>query len=469
MNREIKDENNLNKYPHESKTKDINEIPDEYKIKDANELLDEYKIRDTDDMNKIEDEEKEKPKKVFKLNEKPVDISEEEPERKTLIEVKHLSKLYGPDHKAAVKLRQEGDTKAEVLEKTGVTIALWDNNLDIKEGEIFVIIGLSGSGKSTLVRCFNLLNVPTKGEITFRGRDINKLSKKEAIEFKRENIAMVFQHFGLMSHRDVLGNVEYGLEVKGMDKTEREKIAIKMIEMVGLKGNEHKKIDKLSGGMKQRVGLARALANDPDVLLMDEPFSALDPLVRNDMQFELLNIQKRLGTTIIFITHDIDEAFKLGDRVAIMKDGEIIQIATPEEMATNPADEYVERFIETATKKNVISVGNIMIKPSSVVRLKDSPKFAIATMRSNKISSAYVVNTQMKLAGVVTIEQAVEAEKHDKKISEVMYRDILTTTPNTMVNDVISTAQKARYPIAVVEDDGTFVGIVTKADVLGTI
>lgn len=398
-----------------------------------------------------------------------VDSSHEYPDRKTLLNITSLSKLYGSDKKLAVKLKKEGLTKGEILEKSGVTIALWDINMEIKEGEIFVIIGLSGSGKSTLVRCFNLLNIPTYGKVEFKGQDIFKLNKKEQIEYRRNSIAMVFQHFGLMSHRDVMGNVEYGLEIKGVDKDERRKKAKEMIDMVGLKGNEYKDISNLSGGMKQRVGLARALANDPEILLMDEPFSALDPLVKKDMQFELLNIQKKLNTTIIFITHDIDEAFKLGDRVAIMKDGEVVQIATPEEMTTNPANDYVESFIETADRKKVISVKNIMITPSSVVRLKDSPKFAIATMRSNKVSSAYVVNVSMKLVGMINIEDAVEADSKGLRIEDVMKKEILTTRPDTLVSEIIDTASKSKYPIGVVEEDGTFVGIITKADVLSTV
>ena len=225
-------------------------------------------------------------------------------------------------------------------------MALWNVSLQIPRGKIFVIIGLSGSGKSTIVRCFNRLIVPTSGKIWFNGADLTKINRRELLTFRREKIAMVFQSFGLMSHRNVLGNVAYGLEVRGVSKEEREQKAAAAIALVGLKGWEQKDCEQLSGGMRQRVGLARALANDPEVLLMDEPFSALDPLVRQDMQFELLSIQRKLGKTVIFITHDIDEAFKLGDIVAIMRDGQVIQVATPEFMSTNPANDYVARFNE---------------------------------------------------------------------------------------------------------------------------
>ncbi|MFA6776604.1 MAG: ATP-binding cassette domain-containing protein, partial [Sphaerochaetaceae bacterium] len=232
---------------------------------------------------------------------------------KTIMEIQHVSKLYGVEKEKAAKLLETGLDKETVREKTGVTAALWDINLSIPEGKVFVIIGLSGSGKSTLVRMCNRLNEPTSGKILFEGNDIGKLDTAGLRNFRRNKVSMVFQSFGLMSNRDVLGNVAYGLEVKGVDKENREKKAMKIIDMVGLSGWEHQDCSTLSGGMRQRVGIARALAPDSPVLLMDEPFSALDPLVRQDMQFELLRIQHKLRKTVIFITHDMDEAFKLGD------------------------------------------------------------------------------------------------------------------------------------------------------------
>ncbi len=281
-----------------------------------------------------------------------------------IIEVSHVSKLYGLNKKDAAKLMNEGSEKDEVYKKTGVTVALWDVSFKIKRGEIFAIIGLSGSGKSTLVRCFNQLLKPTSGKILFEGKEIESFNKKELLEFRRNKISMVFQNFGLMSHRNVMDNVAYGLEVKGVSKEERQKRAVEITKLVGLEGWEYKPIDSLSGGMKQRVGLARALASDPEVLLMDEPFSALDPLVRKDMQFELLSLQRKLEKTVIFITHDINEAFKLGDTVAIMRDGKVIQIDTPENMSAHPADGYVKKFIDSADKTKVLSVKHIMITPS---------------------------------------------------------------------------------------------------------
>lgn len=385
-----------------------------------------------------------------------------------ILNVKGLSKLYGSDKKKAIELKNKGLSKDEIYKKTGVTIALWDVTLDVKPGEMFVIIGLSGSGKSTLVRCFNRLNKPTSGQIFYDDKDIGKFNKEELNDFRREKISMVFQQFGLMSHRNVLENVEYGLEIKGISKEERRAKAQEMISMVGLEGYDNEPITSLSGGMMQRVGIARALANDPEILLMDEPFSALDPLVRKDMQFELLTIQKKLDKTIIFITHDINEAFKLGDRVAIMRDGELVQVATPEEMSENPADDYVKQFIDSADKTQVISVRNVMITPNSIVRLKDSLNLAIKTMRANGVSSAYVVGEKMRLEGVVTIDDALQGNKDGLTISDILIKDINTTSPDTLLTDIMSVATKTPYPIAVVDEDNSLKGIVSKVHVLSS-
>lgn len=385
-----------------------------------------------------------------------------------ILRVENVSMLFGSEKRRAIQMKEAGMDKDTIYDKTGVVVALWNANLSIKKGEIFVIIGLSGSGKSTLVRSFNMLNKPTKGKIYFQGKDISKFNKKQLNDYRRNKISMVFQQFGLMSHRDVLGNVEYGLEIKGVPLEERREKAKEMISMVGLEGYENEPITSLSGGMKQRVGIARALANDPDILLMDEPFSALDPLVRKDMQFELLTIQRKLNKTIVFITHDIDEAFKLGDRVAIMKDGEVIQVATPEEMSENPANDYVKQFIDDADKTQVISVKNVMITPNSIVRLRDSLNYAINTMRSNGVSSAYVVGEKMKLQGVITIDDAIKARKEGLTISDILIRDINTTSPDTLLTDIISVATVTPFPIAVVDENNSLKGIVSKVHVLSS-
>jgi len=364
---------------------------------------------------------------------------------------------------------RKGATKEEVLKETGVTTALYDISLQIPRGKIFVIIGLSGSGKSTMIRCFNRLHRPTSGTILFDGVDLMKLSKQELREFRRRKVAMVFQSFGLMNHRNVLGNVAYGLEVSGMARGEREQRAREAIELVSLKGWEEAMIDSLSGGMRQRVGLARALANDPEVLLMDEPFSALDPLVRKDMQFELLSIQRRLGKTVIFITHDIDEAFRLGDMVAIMRDGRLIQVDTPEGMSTNPANDYVRRFIDSADKSKVLTVRNIMITPVSLIKPDDGIDHALRVMRSNAISSVYVVDNQMKLTGILTLLDAVRAKRDNIELSKIILKDIAKTSIDASVEEIMPLAVESPYPLTVVDEEQRLLGIVTKASVLSSL
>ena len=389
-------------------------------------------------------------------------------EKDIILRAEHVSKLYGANKNEAARLLEAGLGREEVQKRTGVTAAIWDVNFEVERGEIFVIIGLSGSGKSTFVRCLNMLHRPTSGVIRFENSDVGKLNNKELLDYRREKIAMVFQNFGLMSHKDVLGNVAYGLEVKGVSTIEREKKAMEMIEMVGLSGWEHKPISALSGGMRQRVGIARALANDPEVLLMDEPFSALDPLVRADMQFELMSIQRKLGKTIVFITHDINEAFKLGDHVAIMRGGRVVQVATPEEMSAAPADDYVRQFIGSADKTKVLTVRHIMTTPTCVVRLTEGPNYAIREMRRAGVSSAFVVDEKMGLAGLLTIDGAIRGIREERTIGEMMITDLPTTDPDVLISDVLPIAAEAKFPISVIEK-GQLKGIVTKASVLSSL
>lgn len=386
-----------------------------------------------------------------------------------ILELKNVSKLYGPNRAEAARMMREGSDKDTVYKKTGATVALWDVNLKIRRGEIFVVIGLSGSGKSTVVRCLNRLHRPTSGSVLFEGEDITKYSSRDLLELRRRRMSMVFQSFGLMSHRDVLGNVAYGLEVRGLSRAAREEKAREVIQMVGLAGWERQPIDSLSGGMRQRVGIARALASDPDVLLMDEPFSALDPLVRSDMQFELLRIQRKLGKTIVFITHDIDEAFKLGDTVAIMRDGKVIQVDTPEGMSANPADDYVRRFVGSADRSKVTSLRSVMITPASLVRITDRPARAIESMRRNALSTVYVVDHSLRLKGILTIADAVRAHKEGLSITDVMQTEAETASPDETVHDILPRAAQSPYPLAVVDESGSLLGIVTKAAVLSSL
>ncbi len=387
----------------------------------------------------------------------------------SIISIKNVYKLYGNNRTEAVTMLNAGADKDAVYRKTGVTAALSDINLDIKKGEIFVIIGLSGSGKSTLLRCLNRLHRQTSGSITFEGAELGDMTKQELLALRRNKISMVFQSFGLMDHRDVLGNVAYGLEVKGMSKPEREQTAMKLISMVGLDGWEHKSCNQLSGGMRQRVGIARALANDPEVLLMDEPFSALDPLVRRDMQFELLSLQRKLKKTVVFVTHDIDEAFKLGDTVAIMRDGKIIQVGTPEQMSAHPADDYVRDFIGAADKTKVLTIKNIMMTPTCLIRRADGAEHAIREMRKNALSTVYVVDDDLRLEGVLTITEAIRALREGLSVGEVMASNIATTTEDALVADILPVAAETLYPIAVTDGENRLRGIVTKAGVLSSL
>ena len=295
------------------------------------------------------------------------------------------------------------------------------------------------------------------------------MKKKELLEFRRDKVSMVFQHFGLFTHRSVMDNVAYGLEVRGIPPEERRAKALNFIRMVGLDGWEDKAISSLSGGMKQRVGIARALANDPEVLLMDEPFSALDPIVRREIQFEFLQIQRKLNKTVLFITHDIDEAFKLGDTVAIMRDGRIIQVDTPEEMSANPADDYVRAFIEGADRSQVLTAKNIMTVPTCLIRARNDPAGAIREMSHGNLSSAYVVDDRMRLVGVIPMDAALKCLRDKTPLSEAIEREPVTTTEDTLLSDIIPLAAGTRYPIAVVDPDGVLKGIVSRAAVLSSL
>lgn len=386
-----------------------------------------------------------------------------------ILEARSLSVIYGSPKREVVRMMEEGSDKAGVYSKTGATVALWEVNFQVKRGELFVIIGLSGSGKSTLVRCFNQLLRPTSGHVLFEGREIDSMKKKELLDFRRDKVSMVFQHFGLFTHRSVMDNVAYGLEVRGIPPEERHAKALEFIRMVGLDGWEGKAISSLSGGMKQRVGIARALANDPEVLLMDEPFSALDPIVRREIQFEFLQIQRKLNKTVLFITHDIDEAFKLGDTVAIMRDGRIIQVDTPEEMSANPADDYVRAFIEGADRSQVLTAKNIMTVPACLIRARNDPAGAIREMSHGNLSSAYVVDDRMRLVGVIPMDAALKCLRDKTPLSEAIEREPVTTTEDTLLSDIIPLAAGTRYPIAVVDSDGVLKGIVSRAAVLSSL
>ncbi|MCR4441049.1 MAG: glycine betaine/L-proline ABC transporter ATP-binding protein [Peptococcaceae bacterium] len=385
------------------------------------------------------------------------------------VKVENLSKVFGRNPKAVLEKIKSGVPKDAVLKETGHTVGVNNASFEVKEGETFVIMGLSGSGKSTLIRCLNMLNTPTEGKIYVDGENIVEYDRKKLREYRQKKVAMVFQHFGLFTHRTVLGNVEYGLEVRGIPKEERCKKAKKVLSTVGLEGWENYYPRQLSGGMKQRVGLARALANDPDILLMDEPFSALDPLIRRDMQLELLDIQAKLKKTIIFITHDVNEAFKLGDRVAVMKDGVIQQIGTPEEILEKPANDYIADFVQDVDRTKVLQAKNIMFLPGSLVFLKDGPHVALKEMEKSGLSSVFVVDSERRLQGLVTVDDAVRALKEHWPLKDILIKEYATTTPDTYVQDLIPLATASKYPIAVLDGNNRLLGIIARVSVLSAL
>lgn len=381
------------------------------------------------------------------------------------IEVKNLTKIFGVNPKKALIRLKNGESKSKILEETGLTIGVNQASFTVKEGEIFVIMGLSGSGKSTLIRTINRLIEPTSGEIFIDGQDITKVNKQELREIRRKKLGMVFQNFALLPHKTVLNNVEFGLEIQKVSKEKRTEHAKRAIEDVGLKGYENSYPSQLSGGMQQRVGLARALANNTDVLLMDEAFSALDPLIRKEMQDELLSLQNRFNKTILFITHDLDEALKLGDRIAIMKNGEIVQIGEPEEILKNPANKYVSNFVEDVDRSKVLVASQIMKKPDVLTTWKDGALVAVRKMEEAGLSSIFVVDKDKNLKGLLTIDDAIKSLKENKWVDEVLRTDFNTTLPDTPLNELLGIAAETKYPIAVVENK-KLLGIIVRVSIL---
>lgn len=386
----------------------------------------------------------------------------------TKIEIKDLSILFGPEKAKAKKMIKQGKSKQEILKETGCTIAVRNANLEIKEGEMFVIMGLSGSGKSTLVRCINRLNEPSMGEIWLSGRNITSLSDKELLQIRRKEMAMVFQHFGLLPHRTVLSNIAFGLELQGVPKEEREKKAYESIAVVGLKGYENQRVDELSGGMQQRVGLARALANDPEVLLMDEAFSALDPLIREQMQDELLDLQEKMKRTIVFITHDLDEAIKLGDRIAIMKDGEVVQVGTPEEILTDPANDYVTRFTESVDRGRVVTASSIMLTQPIVVRIrKDGPEAIIRKMREKRLYALPVIGADEQFLGEIRLKDVLRLRKEGvRDISSIVMKEVPSVLESMTVEDMLPLLPKVQQALPVVDENNRLKGVVLTSAII---
>lgn len=386
-----------------------------------------------------------------------------------IISVEGLTRVFGQDPQKALELRNSGCSKEEIYEETGDTLALYDVSFEVMPGEIFVLMGLSGSGKSTLLRCINRLIEPTGGRILIDGEDIVGMSQEELRAVRRRKLGMIFQSFALLPHRTVLDNVVFGLEVQGIPEDERYQRGEELLRMVGLGDYGASMPSHLSGGMKQRVGLARALAGDPEILLMDEAFSALDPLIRREMQDELLDLQQRLNRTIIFVTHDLDEALKLGDRIALMRDGEIVQVGTPEEILTNPENAYVERFVAGVDMTKVLSASDVMRHPEPVARCTAGPRVALHLMEEHDIGSVFVVDRGRRLKGLVTLDGTLEAVRAGRGLEEIITTDIPTVALDTPLTDIISVIAGSPYPVAVVDDENRLQGLVFRGAILGAL
>ncbi|MFI3616065.1 glycine betaine/L-proline ABC transporter ATP-binding protein [Streptococcus uberis] len=383
-----------------------------------------------------------------------------------ILEVKHLTKVFGKKQKAAMEMVKEGKSKDEILKKTGATVGVYDASFDVKEGEIFVIMGLSGSGKSTLVRMINRLIEPSTGTILLEGNDISAMNAEALRDVRRHDINMVFQSFALFPHKTILENTEFGLELRGVPKAERQERAEKALSNAGLLSFKDQYPNQLSGGMQQRVGLARALANGPKILLMDEAFSALDPLIRRDMQDELVDLQDSTGQTIIFISHDLNEALRIGDRIALMKDGQIMQIGTGEEILTNPANDFVREFVEDVDRSKVLTAQNIMIKPITTTVEIDGPQVALNRMHTEEVSMLMATNRRRQLVGSLTADAAIEARKRGLPLAEVIDREVRTVTKDTVITDILPLIYDSSAPIAVTDDDNRLLGVIIRGRVI---
>jgi len=384
-------------------------------------------------------------------------------ETEVKISCHNLCKVFGPRLKSILNSISAGMTKEEILEQTGHVVAVRDVSFDVHEGEIFVIMGLSGSGKSTLIRCINRLIEPTRGQIVIDGIDLAKMKEAELRNFRRKKISMVFQHFALFPNRSVLDNIVYGLEIQGTDKKQRYMRAMDTLEMVGLDGWENAYPDELSGGMRQRVGLARALCVDPAILLMDEAFSALDPLIRRELQDEFIDLMGRAHKTTLFVTHDLSEALKLGDRIAIMRDGEFIQVGTPEELVANPADEFVADFIRDIPRGKVILVRNIMVEPKLILYDWQGPQVALFAMRARNVDHAFIVDVKRKLKGLVTVDEVKRALGNNIQRLELMTGE---GTPriesDRTIEEAVRLATTSEKPLAAVDENGNLLGEVPR-------
>jgi glycine betaine/proline transport system ATP-binding protein len=398
-----------------------------------------------------------------------METTEETEQRTIKVQIRNLIKIFGDKPKNAMKLLEQDFSKQEIFDQTQQNVALNHVSFDVHEGEIFVLMGLSGCGKSTLLRCINRLVEPTAGSISIDGKDILQMDTEALRDLRRHKLGMIFQSFALLPHRNVIDNVAFGLEVQGMGVDERYVKAREAIQLVGLEGYEESYPSELSGGMQQRVGLARALASDADILLMDEAFSALDPLIRRDMQDELLDLQERVNKTIIFVSHDLDEALKLGDRIALMKDGEVVQVGTAEDILTNPSNSYVEQFVADVDIAKILTAQDVMKRPEPLVAIDSGPRNALRLMEEYGISSIFVVGKHRKFRGLVMADDAIEAKKTNASLEDILVTDSPVVAIDTPVSEIITLMAEAKYPAAVVDSTNKMKGIIIRGSVLAAL
>lgn len=380
------------------------------------------------------------------------------------LSVDSLYKIFGRNVDQAIDRAKQGQSKDQIFEETGAIVAVNNVTFGVQDGEIFVVMGLSGSGKSTLVRCINRLIEPTSGTIEIDGEDVGSADAEQLRRIRRDKTAMVFQHFALFPHMTVAENAEYGLKVRGIDPRKRRQQALEALDMVGLAAWADAYPDNLSGGMKQRVGLARGLAVDPEILLMDEPFSALDPLIRREMQDELLALQKRLGTTIVFITHDLHEALKLGTHVAIMKDGRFVQIGSPQDVVNAPANDYVRAFTRDVDRGRVLTVGSIAKPAKPLVQGRDTPETAAKRLANGEARVVYVTNREGRPLGLIT-RQDLDGDKAPKDLDAAMRRDFPQADEGSVLADIYGECRDDT-PLAVVDGSGRMTGIIDPREIL---
>ena len=384
------------------------------------------------------------------------------------IRVRSVWKVFGKDPKKALNPEYADKDKTFFQSEFNNVVGLQDVSFDVQRGETFVIMGLSGSGKSTMVRCLIRLIEPTAGEIFIDGEDITAMSDKDLIAFRRSKVAMVFQHYGLMPHRNVLDNAAWGLEVQGVSKEERYPRTRAVLDLVGLGNWKNSSYPRqLSGGMQQRVGLARALAVNTGIMLMDEPFSGLDPLIRRQMQDELLRLQSELQKTIVFITHDLNEALKLGDRIAIMHDGKIAQIGSPEDIVLRPEDAYVGDFTQDVRLESVLTANKVMVTPKATVMGHQGPRAALHTIGNSDGDAAWVVDLRERYMGLLSIANAERAlragVRRFDQAWEFVDREYVAVPPTTNFDELIPRAIVSDFPIPVVDDANVLVGEVHRS------